>query len=248
MNRLGKLFVGLALASVGASGVALAGPQVIVDCTGGPCNGTGADEVFFGTEGPDQINAFGGEDVMFADDAKDVLRGGGGDDFGGGGFGDDTYVGGSGNDSFEEFSKSGGDEGNDVMKGGKGADLLAPGIGRDRVLGGRGNDRRQFKKAPPPRHQGIAGCFRGFCPLLLGEEGSDLIKGGRGRDYMRGGAERDRMLGGKGADVIDAATDDAQGVKDVVECGDGRDIVFANGADKVADDCERVKPPPEKQE
>jgi Ca2+-binding RTX toxin-like protein len=250
MNRFGKLLVGAALVAVAATAAASAGPMPVIDCTGGPCTGTAASEWMNGTDGPDQIRALGGNDSIFADGADDVLRGGQGDDFGGGGLGDDKSVGGPGADDFLEFSKVGGDQGNDLQKGGKGNDRLGAGIGRDKVLGGRGNDRVEFQPPEPPRNlaRGLTGCFRGFCAALRGEEGADLVKGGKGKDYLEGGAASDTLVGGDAADVIDAANNDTPGSKDIVRCGDGRDVVFANGRDEVADDCEKVKPPQPPQE
>ena len=97
----------------------------------------------------------------------------------------------------------------------------------------------------PARERGFGSqsCFRDYCAQLFGDLGNDSIFGGRGNDYIEGEQGRDKMSGGKGADVIDAANDDTPGAKDVVVCGRGIDTVFANAADKVADDCERVKPP-----
>ena len=69
------------------------------------------------------------------------------------------------------------------------------------------------------------------------------MNGGEGKDYLEGEQGRDKHFGGPGADVIDSANDDTPGVKDKVSCGPGRDIVFANARDKVADDCEVERPP-----
>jgi Ca2+-binding RTX toxin-like protein len=250
MNLFGKLLGASAVAAAVIATGAVAGVLPVINCKGGPCTGTPQSEQFNGSDFRDQIRALGGNDSIFADGADDVLRGGKGDDFGGGGLGDDKSIGGPGSDDFLEFSKSGGDQGNDLQKGGKGADRMGAGIGRDRVIGGKGNDRLELKPPQPPRHQarGLTGCFRGFCAALRGEEGADIVKGGRGRDYLEGGAASDVLVGGAAADVIDAANNDTPGSKDIVKCGDGRDVVFANGRDEVADDCEKVKPPQPPQE
>ena len=129
------------------------------------------------------------------------------------------------------------------MKGGKGADYAGGRRGKDTLVGGRGSDRLSGRADRASEAPAAESCFRGFCAQLFGDQGNDSINGGKGKDYMEGEQGRDKMSGGKGADVIDAANDDTPGVKDKVVCGKGIDIVFANDADEVADDCERVKPP-----
>jgi len=58
---------------------------------------------------------------------------------------------------------------------------------------------------------------------------------------MDGEQGPDRYFGGAGADEIDAVSNDTEGSRDVIDCGGGKDTVFANGEDdKVADNCEIV--------
>jgi hypothetical protein len=73
---------------------------------------------------------------------------------------------------------------------------------------------------------------------LLGGAGDDRIDGGAGRDVITGGAGADRLLGGAGSDTIDAA----DGERDVVDCGAGRDRVIADPVDRVTS-CEVVAAP-----
>jgi hypothetical protein len=68
-----------------------------------------------------------------------------------------------------------------------------------------------------------------------GFAGSDLIHGGAGADCLSGGRDRDRIFGGPGADEIDAA----DGQPDAVDCGPGRDALYADRND-TAFGCERV--------
>jgi Ca2+-binding RTX toxin-like protein len=217
MKRLG---IGLAvLAAIGAAvaTIAVAGG---VKCTGGPCTGTNDDDFMNGSDLADQISALGGDDFIGGNGGNDLIRGG---------EGADVSIGGPGTD---------------VMKDGKGADGPAGGEGADTIKAGKGNDRfRDFPIRQSRQGGGTESCFRGFCAAMFGDEQNDVLKGGKGRDYMEGEQGRDKMFGGKGDDVIDAANDDTPGAKDLVKCGDGRDVVFANGRDEVADDCERVKPP-----
>ena len=73
---------------------------------------------------------------------------------------------------------------------------------------------------------------------LNGGNGDDVIDGGAGNDVITGGAGADRLLGGPGSDTIYAA----DGERDVVDCGPGRDRVVADSFDKVTG-CEVVAAP-----
>jgi Ca2+-binding RTX toxin-like protein len=73
---------------------------------------------------------------------------------------------------------------------------------------------------------------------LNGGNGDDAIDGGPGNDVITGGAGADRLLGGPGSDTIYAA----DGERDVVDCGPGRDRVVADSFDKVTG-CEVVAAP-----
>ena len=136
--------------------------------------------------------------------------------------GSDCLSGGRGRDRLES------DSGNDRLLGDSGDDRLFGGRGRDRLFGGNGDD------------------------LLLGGAGPDLISGGRGRDRLFGGLG-DRLFGEEGNDRIylpkaakkvDAGPGDdrvnaANGRRDVVNCGAGRDRVRADRFDRLRG-CERV--------
>ena len=72
--------------------------------------------------------------------------------------------------------------------------------------------------------------------------GADLVYGGRGSDDLigyGGDTSLDRFYGGRGNDIVQPR--DVPAVKDVVSCGAGTDTVYADGADLVGGDCERVK-------
>ncbi|HET7444625.1 MAG TPA: hypothetical protein VFJ57_08205 [Solirubrobacterales bacterium] len=73
---------------------------------------------------------------------------------------------------------------------------------------------------------------------VVGTVGGDRISGGPGRDRLLGeggedcidgGAGRDRLSGGSGDDLIRSR----DGVADVVDCGDGDDVVLADAKDVV---------------
>lgn len=124
-----------------------------------------------------------------------------------------------------------GTPGADLAKGFGGDDVLGLGLGSDLGRGGPGND------------------------LLVGRDGADALAGGPGRDRLRGGSGRDSLLGGAGADVLmgSAGHDGLRGgsgpdrisardgVRDVITCGRGRDLVIADRRDSVARSCETVR-------
>jgi Tol biopolymer transport system component len=107
---------------------------------------------------------------------------------------------------------------------------------------------------PPVRGRHIVGSARG--DYLPGSGGNDVIEGRGGNDTILGGAGNDRLLGGAGNDVIDGGpgTDHimggpgsdtiraADGLKDTIDCGPGRDRVYADRVDKLVG-CEAVSYP-----
>jgi hypothetical protein len=93
-----------------------------------------------------------------------------------------------------------------------GNDRLVGGKGEDALFGGAGNDN------------------------VVGGSGSDLLSGGTGGDVIVGGPGRNRYDGGLGSDSINAAN----GVRELVDCGFGRDYVKADPRDRLSG-CEKVK-------
>ena len=75
---------------------------------------------------------------------------------------------------------------------------------------------------------------RGGGDIMLGEGGDDVLHGGAGGDSVSGDAGKDVLYGGFGGDQLYA--DD--GLRDVVSCGGGTDIVFVDTIDHVAPGCE----------
>jgi Ca2+-binding RTX toxin-like protein len=75
---------------------------------------------------------------------------------------------------------------------------------------------------------------------LLGEAGPDCLSGGRGADHLRGGAGSDIMRGGAGHDRISARGGRRGKVRDVVDCGPGRDVAKVDPRDTVTG-CEIVR-------
>lgn len=74
---------------------------------------------------------------------------------------------------------------------------------------------------------------------IRGREGNDRLAGRGGPDDIHGGEGRDRLFGGNGDDTL-RANDDQQ---DKVDCGRGRDFVYADRSDIVNFGCETVRRP-----
>ena len=73
--------------------------------------------------------------------------------------------------------------------------------------------------------------------VLRGLGGADRLYGFGGDDVLLGGRGRDRLFGGSGSDVLRAA----DGARDTITCGAGRDRVYADRVDRIARDCELVR-------
>jgi len=80
-------------------------------------------------------------------------------------------------------------------------------------------------------------CGSEYGDTLRGRSGGDVLFGRGGNDLLHGGRGRDRLVGGRGRDTFEAR----DGTRDSVSCGAGRDLVYADGADVVARDCELVR-------
>jgi len=74
---------------------------------------------------------------------------------------------------------------------------------------------------------------------LLGGAGDDRIYGGPGNDIITGGSGADHLYGGPGSDTIYAA----DGERDVVDCGPGKDRAVVDAVDATVN-CEVVVTPP----
>jgi len=103
----------------------------------------------------------------------------------------------------------------DLLRGTPYLDVIRGLGGNDRIWGGNGHDQ------------------------IEGGAGNDVLDGGRYGDTLVGGPGRDRISGGLGPDLIEVR----DGERDVVRCGRGDDVVFADRLDRVAKDCEQVVRP-----
>jgi Ca2+-binding RTX toxin-like protein len=136
------LILGVGVA-IGATEVAWAPPNPTIQCGGGICNGTAANDHMHGTSGFDDIRAREGSDIGEGRDARDIV---------GGGMNEDIMVGEQGNDTvdgeagFDSFLQGGqliglhGQAGNDTVRGDDGVDTLSGGPGDDHLSGGADHD------------------------------------------------------------------------------------------------------------
>ncbi|HWI74152.1 MAG TPA: hypothetical protein VNT55_19485 [Baekduia sp.] len=126
----------------------------------------------------------------------------------------DRLVGGDGKDRL--FGLGGDDcleggDGDDTLDGGSGDDKLTGAAGRDRLVGGSDDD------------------------TLSGGAGNDRLAGGAGKDTISPGVGRDTVAAGAGNDTINAA----DGVRETIDCGPGKDAVRADKKDRLKH-CEKV--------
>jgi Ca2+-binding RTX toxin-like protein len=120
--------------------------------------------------------------------------------------------------------------GRDVLDGSAAGDTLRGLAGDDRMNGLAGDD-----------------CLfgAGGDDRLMGGTGKDRLSGGPGRDRLAGGAGADRLSGGRGTNSISGGAghdvvNSANGRRDRVLCGPGRDRVRADRSDTLKG-CERSR-------
>ena len=149
----------------------------------------------------------------------------------------------------EEVSIVRGTNGDDVLRGTPDVDSLFGKNGNDRLFAGGGDDYVDGENDDDELHGGpgddiMAG--RNDDDRIFGDEGNDRITGDRGEDEIDGGAGDDQLFGnldydivrgGRGRDRINVV----RGGVDTVDCGLGRDVVFADPVDRVARSCEDVR-------
>ncbi len=161
-----------------------------------------------GTDADETLTGTGVDDGIVGAGGVDTIAGLGGNDCLFGQIGNDLVIGGPGDDNVN------GDRDEDVVKGGAGADSVRGQNGDDKVSGGAGDD-----------------------PVVTGGAGDDKVSGGSGDDFLKGdggndvidpGAGKDVIHAGGGADEIDAA----DGEKDKIICGTGKDVAHVDPIDK----------------
>lgn len=146
----------------------------------------------------------------------------------------------------------------DKLCGGAGDDMIVLSGGPDVGYGGacgalsppetdaRSWWRTSFDEGAAPRGADGNDTLKGRTgdDALYGGSGKDALVGGSGNDYLAAGGGNDRVVGGPGRNRIDAGSgrdsvNAANGLRDMVECGFGRDTVKADPRD-VLSGCERV--------
>ena len=101
----------------------------------------------------------------------------------------------------------------------------------DRILAGGGNHKARGGEGDDFIKGGLGN------DEVYGQEGNDRIKGNDGEDKVFGGPMDDKVRGGSHGQPDD-------GARDVLDCGQGTDMVyFTPGVDEVSDDCEIENPP-----
>lgn len=169
-----------------------------------------------GGDADEKLTGFGVDDGIFAGGGVDEVRGLGGDDCLFGQVGNDYVEGGPGNDN------ANGDRDDDKVRGDGGSDSVRGQNGNDRVLGGPGDD---------PKVTGGAGD-----DFVSGGAGNDFVKGDGGNDVVLLGGGEDFVHSGGGADVVNAADGD----RDKIICGTGKDVANVDPIDDVDSDCNTV--------
>jgi Ca2+-binding RTX toxin-like protein len=106
--------------------------------------------------------------------------------------------------------------GDDTVRSGGGDDRIDTAYGRDAVYAGPGND------------------------IVHTHGNDDLLVGGTGVDFLYPGNGEDRVSAGPGRDWVVTRAD---GRVDLIRCGAGLDAVYAESIDRIARDCETVRPP-----
>jgi hemolysin type calcium-binding protein/WD40 repeat protein len=153
----------------------------------------------------------------------------------------DVMIGLAGNDTLSGLEREDrlfGGPGNDRLFGGDWGDRLEGGTGTDRLVGG------PFRQDSYAMVDDVL--LGGPGPdVLLGGPGIDKLYGDAGNDVLRGGGDADAYFGGPGNDRIYASGDPKRGFgghrRDSIQCGRGRDVVYADRVDRVARDCEFVR-------
>jgi Ca2+-binding RTX toxin-like protein len=134
---------------------------------------------------------------------------------------------------------------NDVMYGTKGKDEMYAWRGADTMYGRGGRDALYGKEGPDVAHGGPGNDYLGSDCDVDAYCGEDEKHGGPGDDHIVGNLRSEKHFGGRGNDLIVDA--DSGRYPDVIRCGPGRDEVLYNkGFDKVAEDCEILKPYPKR--
>ncbi len=235
------LYVGGAVGDkvkVGATGVDLGGDgdrdvTTTTAFAAGLFYGLGGNDSLLGSGTAATGGPFAGPLMIDGGDGADKLTGGSAPDQLIGGGGNDTLTGGLGSDQLS------GDAGNDRLRGGGGDETFPLGSdpGADTVSGGPGTDTADYSAATSGVTVSLDGLANdgagegdnvgGDVERVVGSGWDDVLTGGPGGDVLVGGGGQDELFGLGGDDTIDAL----DGLKDIVDGGDGTDTGILDRAD-----------------
>ena len=191
----------------------------------------------------------GGDDDITTGDGHDVVLGGGGADDIAAGDGNNVVLGdhgavaavftpvAAGFDARTTDPGFGGDDtitsgdGNDVVLGGDGADMITVGAGTNVVLGDSGGATPTLARTSDPG--------TGSGDTITAGSGADIVLGGDGADDISTAGGNDIVLGDQGfvqfgsGPILIATMDPTRGAGDVIDAGDGNDIVLAGSGPDV---------------
>lgn len=122
----------------------------------------------------------------------------------------------------------------DRIVGTPGRDVVFPGAGDDSVRSGGGDDRIDTAYGRDAAYAGPGN------DVVHTHGNDDVLVGGAGVDLLYPGNGEDRIAAGPGRDWVVTRAD---GRVDVIRCGAGLDAVYAETIDRIARDCETVRPP-----
>lgn len=122
-------------------------------------------------------------------------------------------------------------KGHDRIKGNGGDDTLSGGSGRDSLYGDDGDD-----LLSGGRDADLISGDQGNDSYgsVLGEAGNDRVYGAGGEDLLLDGLGHDSLFGGDGNDTLSAVLPGPDSAADVLDGGDGADILRCNNGDTLS--------------
>ena len=213
-------------------------------------NPSSANDVLYGAQTADNIDALAGDDLVYARAGNDTVDGGAGADNLKGGDGDDVLLGGADNDAL--YGETGNDnlqggdgndklfgaEGSDTLAGGNGDDVLDGGVAGDSMAGGAGNDSYLVDDAADVMLEAAAegvDSVTASVNVVLTEHIENLLlvgttnlnaSGNASANHLQGNDAANSLFGMLGDDVLDGA-----GGNDTLDGGDGTDNVHGGSGE-----------------
>ena len=155
-------------------------------------------DVFYGTDGGDDIQGLGGNDALNGGAGKDKIDGGSGNDLIGGGSGSDTILGGAGNDQILSAHSI-----NVPQRKSPTDKWTVPPEAKSVIISGPTWGVYDLKDKPNEYIITGAGSTLDDQPDYIdGGAGDDRILASRGNDYVNGGDDKDAIKGLAGADLL----------------------------------------------